>query len=320
VAARFLVAQQHSDKIELFPEVFLQNMRFLVVFLVTALCLSPATQAKKPVQVVVSIRPLALLTEDLLREAGLADVKVEQLIKGANSPHHFTLKASDMQHLDQADLLVWVGPMLETSLVSVVEKKNALQRLTLAELPDLYWPASAHSEHADHHHAADPHIWLNPGNAIRIAQGIAEQLTPLLATAEKQKLSEALVNFDKQLKRFSERTEKTVNALDLSAGVAAYHDSLHHFLDYFGIKQVAALTEVPEEQVGMRTLMALKKQALPRCMLADLPEIRAAEKFGKTLGWPVVEVDALGVTRDSYLAMLEGLTAALVDCAAKSPE
>lgn len=66
----------------------------------------------KPLKIVTSIRPLALLAQELV---GSED-EVIQLLTADRSPHHYQLTVSDRQKMEQAELIVWVGPELETFL------------------------------------------------------------------------------------------------------------------------------------------------------------------------------------------------------------
>src|SRR5690625_6099843 len=62
--------------------------------------------------VLASIKPLGLIVEEVMGERG----QVDTLLQGSASPHNYAVRVSDMQRLQAADVVVWVGPEMETVL------------------------------------------------------------------------------------------------------------------------------------------------------------------------------------------------------------
>lgn len=74
--------------------------------------------------VMTSIKPLQLITQELTQGVTNTDV----LLANNTSPHDYALKPSDVRKLKSVDLLIWVGPGLESFLEGSLENsKNALQ-------------------------------------------------------------------------------------------------------------------------------------------------------------------------------------------------
>ena len=88
----------------------------LALLICAVLCASVSCsrpeQAKS--QVLATIRPLSLLVSDLL--AGTETDAVYTLLPGNADPHNYSLRVSDRKALQQARLIVWVGPDMERSL------------------------------------------------------------------------------------------------------------------------------------------------------------------------------------------------------------
>ena len=61
---------------------------------------------------VTSIKPLALIAQEIAGDK----VSVENLLPVKASPHDYPLRVSDIRRLQDADLVLWVGPSLETFL------------------------------------------------------------------------------------------------------------------------------------------------------------------------------------------------------------
>lgn len=116
-------------------------MKRIPALLLLALLSVPALAAEK-ITVVASIKPLQLVMHELLGEH--ADVKV--LLPTGASPHHYSLKPSDIRKLTQADLVVWVGEDMEQFLVKPLQQAD---RPSLAA----YQGEGGHSDHHDDHQA-----------------------------------------------------------------------------------------------------------------------------------------------------------------------
>ena len=86
----------------------------------------------------------------------------ELLIDANVSPHHFSLKPSQVKKLQSSDLILWVGPDIEFPLTKVVKDLPSKRYLTLAE----------HIPYINN----DPHIWLGPENAKLISDLLVDRL------------------------------------------------------------------------------------------------------------------------------------------------
>nr|WP_155197724.1 zinc ABC transporter substrate-binding protein [Roseibium hamelinense] len=116
---------------------------------------SAAHEAPK---VVTSIKPVHSLTASIM--AGVADPVL--LIDGAASPHGFSLKPSQAQDLQSADMVIWVGPnlapSLEKPLGTLAENAKVItlsQTPGITQLPfreDANFEAHDHGDQDDHGH------------------------------------------------------------------------------------------------------------------------------------------------------------------------
>ncbi len=129
---------------------------------VAALLLSPAVAMAEP-QVVVSIKPIHSLVASIMK--GVGDPAL--IVAGAASPHTYTLKPSNAQALENADLVFWVGPGLEAFLdkplealagkAKVVELEDAPGLTKLPFREGGAFEAHDHSEHGEGEHAEGEH-------------------------------------------------------------------------------------------------------------------------------------------------------------------
>lgn len=280
-----------------------------------ALLLALPAQAK--LQVLASIKPLALIAQEVAGDQ--ADVIT--LLPITASPHDYPLKMSDHKRLRAADLVLWVGPELESFLARPLGNLAADNLITSYQLAGLHWPdevASDH-QHSNHKHSGkDPHIWLNPRNAIVISQELALRLAQL------QPESAAL--FHANARRFAASVELLDQQLAQQlapvkeVGFAVYHEGYGHFVGRYGLHQVAYVTYTPERRPGAKHLQELREVLAKegKCLFME-PYYKAQgmEAMAKTLNLQIGLLDPIGEQQvSSYQQLLQQLSQSFLTCLA----
>lgn len=281
------------------------------------------TSENRPVLVVASIQPLALLVRELLQQVEQPVdgtlAQVETLLPATVSPHHYALRISDRQRLERADLVVWIGPELERFLTKTLSGYDDRQ-LALAELPQMHWPTlhvSPESEIGEYHHFLDPHLWLNPDNGIRIIEALVERLQLLQPSMAEvyQRAGERLIGRLQQLDITLAQLLRPVK----DRGFAVYHQGYDHWVAHFGLNQMASVTLLPEQKPGARHLYQLRQQLQGQgyCLFVEVNGAnRAAEALARDAGLAVKELDPLGVGESvhSYTGLLEQMAEGMLQC------
>jgi len=133
----------------------------LMAFLLGGCGSTPVPSADK-VKVSVSIAPLA----DLARQVGSEHVTVTTLVPPAASPHTYEPTPAQVKEVAEANVLALIGLGFEFWAGDVIES---------AANPDLIVVYTSegieviHDEHAHEHEereVGNPHVWLNPRNAV----------------------------------------------------------------------------------------------------------------------------------------------------------
>jgi len=263
----------------------------------------------KPLELAASIRPITLIASDLLARAGLSsDVSVTTILPPGLTPHHMSLSVNQLSLLKKADYIFWIGEDLEPYLKSMAVERGE-SAISLATLKAIHWPAD--SGHDDH---PDMHLWLDPQNGLVIAEAFVNTIGKHRPDL-KPRLSEALQRYRTEVTNQIEDHQGQFNRLAHPAKPAVFHDSLNHLFSRFQLNKAFSVTEVPEQQLGMRQLLTLKKQN-PACLLADVEEMEMAEGYAEKFGWPLLELDILAVkpALTSYLEYQQGLVKTVLAC------
>ena len=290
---------------------FTKQTLLLMFLLSPALCYAQAT-------VVASVKPLQLIA------AAITDgVSAPQLLIPANqSPHNFSLRPSDVRHLAQADVVMWVGPGLETYLASMFAQESRQDRLLEAaalpgiKLLDLTDHAHAHS--ADEHY--DPHLWLSTANGRVIARSLHDKLVAIDSVHADQ-YSANLHQFEISLAQLEVGLERQFEPLQ-AAQFAVFHNGTQYFEDQVGIEHRFVLVPDHEIQPGIRHLLALRAQLADQPLSCLFEDINSNTATVDTVFQdnPVSRImldplgDAVTLGKVGYLQLIQTMASAIQQC------
>ena len=150
--------------------------------------------------VVSSIKPLQFIVDAIVHDLNQSELLLDPNV----SPHSYQMKPSDMRKLYSAKVVFWFGPELETFLEKTLTQlpENEIHVVSLFSKNKMHlhpWSNSGDHYHENDHGESffDPHVWLDPENAIAIAKIIENTLSKLQpenATHYKKNLSHFLKN------------------------------------------------------------------------------------------------------------------------------
>jgi len=188
-------------------------------------------------------------TEDpasLTREIGGDRVVVTSIGKGYQDPHFIEPKPSFLLLLRKADLLEvvgleleigWLPPLLDQSRNNDIRpgQKGYLDLSLGVEILDR--PSGAiNRSMGDVHPLGNPHYWLDPANAVRMAIEITNKLTEL-RPADGPYFAQRLNNFKVRMNEANKRWVAQM-APFRGAKIVTYHNSLPNFVRHFGLTVV----------------------------------------------------------------------------------
>lgn len=239
--------------------------------LAAALCVI-AAPALAEIRVVTSLKPLTLLAQGI----ATTDTTITTLVPPGSSPHNYNMKPSQRRALDDADVIFWVGPDMETFLSRLLAGADFRQRTISLALDEPAMPESDHADehdeyghededhhdeghgHHDHGEGEDPHIWLDPA----LAEQMVEKMHKALAR-QPDADTDALGRNLKQFKTRMAATEAEIRAkLEPARDISlfAYHDAFVRFAEHYGLKLEGVLTLNPELTPGARHIARIQDQ------------------------------------------------------------
>jgi zinc transport system substrate-binding protein len=287
------------------------QMKLTIASFCFLLCVSFSTYGD--ISIVTSIRPLALMAEEL---AAPGD-KVEHLLSANTSPHHYQLKVSDRRQLDTADLVVWIGPELETFLQKVLVRREK-PTINASDIKSINWPEGHHDHGHDHHghkHHRDPHLWLDPYNLGEVAQVITEELIRLnpedksIYRQNNNKLLKSLAEVDQRLR-------KTLPSL-ADQSFIVLHPAYNHFTLRYGLNQVDYIVPTPERGIGAKHLYKLRELSVDCVFGEEGQDLKMATKIANHVGANMAVLDPLGAAlpdKASITGLIDALGNRFIEC------
>ncbi|WP_338882225.1 zinc ABC transporter substrate-binding protein ZnuA [Xenorhabdus sp. TH1] len=309
-----------------YPHKFFHNIALATMLMVGINCSAQA-------DVVTSIRPLGFIA------AAIADgvTNTQVLLPDGASPHDYALRPLDVRKINQADLVVWIGPDMETFLAKPIAKIERSKQLSLAELStikplllknseengnDSGAESYQHEHEDDHHHHGEynMHIWLSPKIAEKAAQAIYDQLIEQYPQ-QKQQLEVNLRKFNGQLAQTDKNITYVLKPIQ-KKGYFVFHDAYGYFEKHYQLAPLGVFTLNPEIPPGAQRLHKIRTQLVEqkaRCIFAE-PQFRPAVIHAVAKGTDVRIgiLDPLGsgitLDKDSYMKFITQLSKQYASC------
>ena len=224
-----------------------QNVTRLALALSALAIATPAAATN----VVASIKPVELLVKAVAGDS----VEVSTLVPPGSSPHNYSMKPSQRRALEQADVIFWVGPDMETFLNRLLGGKEFAGRAVA--FMESEGGESEHDEHHEehnhehedhddhghhdepdvHHHdhgdGEDPHIWVDPMLALDMAKDIRNALSEHEGV-NPEELNANLERFQAELLSKEKSIRASFAGLkDIS--LFAYHDAFTRYADHYDL-------------------------------------------------------------------------------------
>jgi zinc transport system substrate-binding protein len=263
-------------------------MPALLVMLILALVLGTGCSGDEPDQrptVVASFYPLAWAAEQI----GGDSIDVVNLTPPGAEPHDVELTPKDVEKIQNADLVLYLGSGFQPALERAVEGRSGPSLDLLARQKLL---AGAGEEQGAH----DPHVWLDPSRFAAMVALIGVQLQREPAAA---------------------RLAAKLRALDseLAAGLAhcrrheivTSHAAFGYLAKRYGLKQLALTGLSPEAEPSPRDLEALvdevKQTGATTVFFETLVSSKLADTVAREAGAKTAVLDPLeGLTEDEAAA------------------
>lgn len=295
-------------------------------------------------QIVTSIKPVHSLVAGVMQGVG----EPLLLVSGGASPHDYSLKPSEARAIDQAQVVFWIGPDLESFLIRPLDNvKDKIRVVALLDAPGMtvlplreggawepHGHEHGHDEHShetpedgdDHEHEHvhqadhDPHVWLDPVNAIAMVRRIMTVLSEVDVAhrADYQRNGAALIE---RLDRLNQRLTTELAPIKQQPYLV-FHDAYQYFERRYDLDAIGSVTMSAERRPGAKRVADIQariRDLQVRCVFSE-PQFQPALVETIIAGSAARRgvLDPLGAELppgpDAYFQLLQGLATSLRAC------
>ncbi|GAX89968.1 metal ABC transporter substrate-binding protein [Effusibacillus lacus] len=262
----------------------------------------PASQDAKKIQVITSFYPLA----DFSKNVGKENITVTNLVPPGVDPHDWEPTPKDMKKVSEAKVFIYNGagfePWIEKVLESVDKSKLVIidtsKNVELLKAGDL--EHEHESEHKDEHQNEkteehkdeqghgeyDPHFWLDPLNAIKQVQAIAEGLGKADAQ-NKDKYEANAKEYTGKLEALHKEFE-TELAKAKKKEVVTTHAAFGYLTHRYGLEQIPIMGLAPDAEPSPKAMKEIVEEArehdVKYIFFETLVSPKVAETVAKEIG------------------------------------
>ena len=311
--------------------------RFVLATSVTLGLAAPAWAADPP-RIVTTIPPIHSLVAAVTE--GVVDPVL--LVRGSASPHNYAMAPSDARALQNAQLLIWVGPTLETFVARTLRDPREGRRvITLMDQDgisllktraggafDRHVHDDDHDEHAhDEEHAdddagghLDAHLWLDPSNAARTIEIVADALVALDPSRADTYRANAARALDR-IARLEDSLMATLAPVQ-DRPFIVFHDAYQYLERRYDLAVAGSITVAPDRKPGARRLREIQRRIVEGgvvCVFAE-PQYQSSviETVIEGTAARAGVADPLGASLDPgpdfYPALMRRLARSLAEC------
>jgi zinc transport system substrate-binding protein len=297
-----------------------------ILWLVSSL-IGPAAAAPKTV---VTIKPVHSLVAGVMAGVGAPVL----LVTGAGSPHGHALKPSQARALAAADLVIWIGPEMESffikparSLPKTTVILGLLDRDELKRLPARRggaWEGHDHDD-GDYENAGgdgdtDPHAWLDPANGRAIVALVAATLSRM----DPENAAAYRTNADRMVRKLIALDQEIAGLLAPVREVpyVVFHDAYQYFEARFTTRAMGAISLAPDRRPSARRLVEIRRRIKDTgavCVFTE-PQFtpRLVETAREGTSARVAMLDPLGARikpgPKAYFELVRSLALSLASC------
>ncbi|WP_026842110.1 metal ABC transporter substrate-binding protein [Citrifermentans bremense] len=288
-------------------------MLMLLMALIASGCSRPEGKSDK-LQVVTTLFPLY----DFAKKIGGEKAQVTLLLPPGIEPHSFEPRPEDVVRVNHADLFIYTNPVMEPWASSIV---NAIDRGRVGIVegsqgialqppePDPYDP------HREAHAKADPHVWLDFGNAQVIARNIQDAFIgrdPANKAYYQQNAAKLIADLVSLDQRFRQTLSQCPKKVLLHGGHYAFgYLARRYGLQYISASAVNADAEPTPAKLA-ELVQIMRREKLQYVYTEELLSPRIAETIARETGAKVLMLRAgHNVTRDdlargvSFISLME---------------
>lgn len=219
------------------------------------------------------------------------------VFKSNFSEHNYQLKSDDVKVLQKVDLIFMIDEGYEKTLFKLIKNsplKNKFFTVTEIEKINLYKTRNS-SNYIDYH------LWLNPDNAILIADSVVSKLC-----INDQKNCQF---YEQNLVKFKQENQQVISLINKKLikikeqNFIFYHDCYQYFEKYFNLTPIMVIDYNHALDIKINKLKLvdeIAKNNKIKCLFGDInDEKNSAMKIAKNYNIKFQKLDVIGLNNEN---------------------
>ena len=276
-------------------------MKRIFILLSILICILTGCSGKEPAQIAATTAPVYEFTSRITDGTGLTVTRL--VTESVSCLHDYALNVNQVKAAEAAEVIVISGAGLEEFMEDILLDKPSIDASQGIELhcPEEEAEHDHEHEHEGHHHEMDPHIWLSPVHAVRMAENICLGLT--------QQYPEHAETFAANLLTLTAELNAlhTYGAEQLSQlacrDLVTFHDGFAYLAEAYDLHILEAVEEESGSEASARELIHLigivKEHNLPAIFTEVNGSVSAADVIARETGANTFALD-MAMGGDSY--------------------
>ncbi len=290
------------------------NKRALLLFfsLVVALAYSSCArqEEKKPERMRLVVVATLFPLYDFAKNVAGERAEVTLLIPPGVEPHGFEPTPADIVRLNKADVFLFTSPDMEPWAADILKglqnrnlevvntSQGVITRGSEEKKEHRHDHPDKHpSVHRDNSVAADPHIWLDFANAVRMVENIRDGLAKK-DPAGKDVYEKNAVSYIEQLKALDERFRRVLQSCEKKVLVNGGHFAFDYMAKRYGFRYVSVYGVSPNAEPTAASLAKLtrliRENHLDYFFHEELINPRVAETLARETGATLLKLHPAG--------------------------
>jgi len=290
------------------------RIRALLFFLslVVALAFSSCArqEERKPERMRLVVVATLFPLYDFAKNVAGERAEVILLLPPGAEPHGFEPKPADIVRLNKADVFLYTSPDMEPWAADILkglqsrnlEVVDTSRGVITGDGPAKREHRHDHPDkhkhgHHDHSGTADPHIWLDFGNAVKMVENIRDGLVKKDPAGKDVYEKNAASTID-QLKALDERFRKGLQACEKKVIVNGGHFAFDAMAKRYGLRYVSVYGVSPDAEPTAATLAKLtrliRENRLDYLFHEELINPRVAETLARETGATLLKLNPAG--------------------------
>ncbi|MDD5067266.1 MAG: metal ABC transporter substrate-binding protein, partial [bacterium] len=200
----------------------MKKISFIILFFTF---LTQVSLSAEPARIITSIFPVA----DIIRNIAGPIAEVKFIIKQGDDPHTFSLTPQIIRESGAADICVMVGDNFDGWLLDMVKSGGNSKMKVINLCKELKYEGQ------------DPHIWLSPGQVLKIIKVLKNYLIEYFPD-EKESILRNYLNYYRDIQNLDKHIRKDMASFSNKSFIAS-HSALFYFARDYGLVQSDIIIE-----------------------------------------------------------------------------